>query len=78
MISLSLDRDLEEILEALGAKTEESKVELTYETLREGLRERLRNRRPEDLSEQYRLAYAQDGGLGEEFAGWEKQGVWPD
>ena len=33
--------------------------------------------RTEDLGDQYRRAYAGDGGLGEEFEGWEAQGVWP-
>ncbi len=31
----------------------------------------------EEIREQYRRAYGENGGLGDEFEGWETQGVWP-
>lgn len=37
----------------------------------------LERRRRESISEQYRKAYSENPGLGEEFEGWESEGVWP-
>ena len=46
--------------------------------LRRAAAEYLRKRRAKRVSEQYRKAYAKAGGLSDEFAGWEKQGTWPE
>lgn len=35
-------------------------------------------RRQEEIRERYERAYGTGGGLGEEFGGWEAQGVPPD
>jgi metal-responsive CopG/Arc/MetJ family transcriptional regulator len=45
--------------------------------LRRAAEEYLARRRREAVTEGYRRAYGEDGGLGEEFAGWEEQGEWP-
>lgn len=37
----------------------------------------LRQRRAGAISLAYRRAYVDDAGLNAEFAGWEKEGVWP-
>ena len=46
--------------------------------LRRAAAEYLRKRRAKRVSEQYRNAYAKGGGLSDEFAGWERQGTWPE
>ncbi len=46
--------------------------------LRRAADEYLRKRRSKRVSELYRRAYAKSGGLGDEFAGWERQGTWPE
>ena len=38
----------------------------------------LHDRRLDEIRERYRSAYGKEPGLGEEFAGWENQGTWPD
>ena len=38
----------------------------------------LRRRRARQVSESYARAYGQGEGLGDEFAGWEHEGVWPE
>ena len=38
----------------------------------------LRRRRARQVSEAYARAYGQGEGLGDEFAGWEHEGVWPE
>jgi len=45
--------------------------------LRQAAVEYLEHRRREAIREQYRQAYAGSSGLGEEFEGWENEGVWP-
>ena len=45
--------------------------------LRRAAAEYLRRRRASHISEAYRKAYRQEGGLGPEFAGWEGEGAWP-
>lgn len=45
--------------------------------LRRAAAEYLRRRRVRNISEAYRKAYSQEGGLGAEFAGWEGEGSWP-
>lgn len=46
--------------------------------LRRAAAEYLRRRRSRRIAEQYRRAYAKQSGLGDEFAGWEDEGAWPD
>ena len=46
--------------------------------LRRAAAEYLRRRRARRISEAYRKAYAGRTGLGEEFAGWENEGTWPE
>jgi metal-responsive CopG/Arc/MetJ family transcriptional regulator len=46
--------------------------------LRRAAAEYLRLARRRQISQGYRRAYAAGGGLGEEFAGWEHEGVWPE
>lgn len=45
--------------------------------LRRATAEYLRRRRARHISEAYRKAYATEGGLGTEWAGWEDEGAWP-
>lgn len=45
--------------------------------LRQIISDWLENRRQAQIAEQYRKAYADGTGLGEEFGGWEEQGEWP-
>ena len=37
----------------------------------------LRQRQDDAISSAYRRAYGDGRGLGDEFAGWEKEGAWP-
>ena len=37
----------------------------------------LRQRQDDAISSAYRRAYGDGGGLGAEFAGWQKEGAWP-
>ena len=46
--------------------------------LRRATAEYLRRSRKRRIAQAYRRAYANDPGLGEEFAGWETEGVWPE
>ena len=39
--------------------------------------EYLRRKHQRDIDDAYRRGYADDNGLGKEFAGWEEQGEWP-
>jgi len=45
--------------------------------LRRAATDYLERRRQRNIAEHYRRAYGGGEGLGEEFAGWEEQGVWP-
>ena len=45
--------------------------------LRRAIRDYLKRRRRQAIERQYREAYADGQGLGDEFEGWEKQGEWP-
>ena len=44
--------------------------------MRRAVAEYLQRRRRRAISDRYRRAYAGNGGLGEEYEGWEKQGEW--
>ncbi len=45
--------------------------------LRHIVREYLRQRQRTGIVRQYRKAYGQRPGLGDEFAGWDNEGTWP-
>ncbi len=45
--------------------------------LRRALEAYLRGRRRASITESYRRAYGAGGGLGEEWSGWEAEGLWP-
>jgi metal-responsive CopG/Arc/MetJ family transcriptional regulator len=46
--------------------------------LRRAASEYLRRSRSKRIAETYRRAYGKDAGLGDEFAGWEREGSWPE
>jgi hypothetical protein len=46
--------------------------------LRRAAAEYLRRARSRRISEAYRRAYRDAPGLGDEFAGWEHEGSWPE
>lgn len=46
--------------------------------LRRAAAEYLRRRRSRRIAEAYRRGYAGGQGLGEEWAGWENEGSWPE
>jgi len=46
--------------------------------LRRATEEYLRRRRRGEIDEAYRRAYADEPGLGDEFAGWADEGAWPE
>ena len=48
------------------------------EVLRRAASEYLRNRRARRIADAYAKAYGGEAGLGAEFAGWEREGIWPE
>ena len=66
----------DELLAALDA-TDEVQAEGRSAVIRRAAAEYLRRRRKAEIREQYEKAYADSSGLGEEFAGWGDEGVWP-
>jgi len=66
-----------ELLTALDA-TEEVQSEGRSAVIRRAVAEYLRRRRRTETREQYEKAYGDSSGLGEEFADWEDEGVWPE
>ncbi len=66
----------EELLERLDADRE-VQSEGRSAVLRRAAHAYLERRRRREIAEQYRHAYGDGQGLGEEFEGWEKQGEWP-
>ncbi len=66
----------EELLERLDADRE-VQSEGRSAVLRRAALAYLERRRRREIAEQYRQAYGDGQGLGEEFEGWEKQGEWP-
>jgi len=66
----------EQLLAQLDA-TEEVKKNGRSAVLRRAVEDYLRRRRQWTISERYRKAYGTDGGIGDEFSGWEGQGEWP-
>ena len=67
----------DELLAALDP-TDEVKAEGRSAVLRRAAAEYLRRRRRDEIREQYQRGYGKSGGLGEEFSGWEEEGVWPN
>ena len=45
--------------------------------LRQAASEYLEAKRRQTIAEQYRKAYQESPGLGEDFEGWEEEGEWP-
>lgn len=45
--------------------------------LRRAVSEYLRRARSKRIGEAYRWAYGEEGGLGDEFPGWESEASWP-
>lgn len=67
----------EALLKRLDADAEVRKVGRSA-VLRRATAEYLRRSRARRISEAYRRAYSAAGGLGDEFAGWEDEGSWPE
>jgi metal-responsive CopG/Arc/MetJ family transcriptional regulator len=57
---------------------EEVKRDGRSAVLRRAADEYLRRRRKRAIADQYAKAYGGNPGLGEDFDGWEGQGVWPE
>ena len=66
----------EELLARLDADREVQRMGRSA-ILRRAVAEFLERRRREAIADQYRRAYGDGQGLGEEFEGWEEEGVWP-
>jgi metal-responsive CopG/Arc/MetJ family transcriptional regulator len=68
----------ETLLKRLDADAEVRKVGRSA-VLRRAAAEYLRRSRAERIAAAYRRAYDRSaGGLGDEFAGWEHEGAWPE
>ena len=67
----------EPLLRRLDADDEVRKMGRSA-VLRLAAAEYLRKRRVRTTAEAYRRAYAKNKGLGDEFAGWETEGTWPE
>lgn len=67
----------ETLLKRLDADAEVRKVGRSA-VLRRAAAEYLRRSRARRIAEAYRRAYGASGGLGDEFAGWEQEGSWPE
>ena len=72
-IQITLD---EKLLAALDADEEVRRLGRSA-VLRAIAAEYIERRRRGGISRQYRKAYGGGSGLGEEFAGWEREGTWP-
>jgi metal-responsive CopG/Arc/MetJ family transcriptional regulator len=66
----------EPLLRRLDADAEVKEVGRS-EVMRRAVAAYLRRSGARRISEAYRKAYGQSGGLGDEWAGWEDEGVWP-
>jgi metal-responsive CopG/Arc/MetJ family transcriptional regulator len=65
------------LLKRLDADAEVRKVGRSA-VLRRAAAEYLRRSRARRIAEAYQRAYGASGGLGDEFAGWEYEGSWPE
>lgn len=66
----------EELLAQLDARPEVAASGRSA-VLRAAVREYLTRHARAEIAARYRSAYEGDGGLGDEFDGWEDQGAWP-
>jgi metal-responsive CopG/Arc/MetJ family transcriptional regulator len=66
----------EKLLEELD-ESEEVKRDGRSAVLRRAVKEYLERRRRRSITAQYRRAYGDGRGLGEEYEGWEDHGEWP-
>lgn len=73
-IQITID---EELLRRLD-ESAEVKREGRSAVLRRAAEEYLLRRQRAEVRERYRTAYGEGGGLGDEFADWEGQGIWPE
>ena len=71
-IQITVDEDLLAELD----ESDEVKRDGRSAVMRRAVAEYLQRRRRRAISDGYLRAYAESGGLGEEYAGWEKQGEW--
>ena len=53
-------------------------VKMNVWTIRQAVAEYFRRQRERAIAKQYERAYRSNPTLGEEFAGWEDQGSWPE
>ena len=67
----------EPLLRRLDADSEVKKLGRS-EVLRRAASDYLRRSRARRIAEEYRRAYGSGAGLGEEWAGWEDEGSWPE
>lgn len=67
----------ENLLSKLDA-SEEVRREGRSAVLRKATEEYLERRRRQEISDRYARAYRERPGLGDELAGWEDQGRWPE
>ena len=73
-IQVMIDEDLLRRFDA----DEEVQREGRSAVLRRVLAEYLERRRRASITTRYQAAYGAGTGLGDEFAGWEDEGSWPD
>jgi metal-responsive CopG/Arc/MetJ family transcriptional regulator len=73
-IQVSIDEDLLRRLDADPDVQRDGRSAV----LRRAVAAYLRERREQRISEAYRRGYAESGGIGAEFEGWEDQGAWPE
>lgn len=73
-IQISMDEGL---LARLDADAEVKKDGRSA-VFRRAVRAYLEQRREEEIRAQYQRAYGSTTGLGDDFAGWEDQGSWPE
>lgn len=67
----------ERLLERLDADPEVRRVGRSA-VLRRAAADYLRRSRAKRIGDAYRKAYRGSKGLGDEFAGWENEGTWPE
>jgi metal-responsive CopG/Arc/MetJ family transcriptional regulator len=73
-IQITID---EELLEKLDA-SEEVRRDGRSAVMRRAAAEYLSRRRSSEIAEAYSRAYGTEPGLGDELAGWQEQGQWPE
>ncbi len=73
-IQIMFDESLLKLLDA----DEEVRKHGRSAVLRRAAEAYLRRARAERIATQYKRAYSGGGSLGDEFGGWESEGVWPE